>query len=123
MAIFLYEQRDVLMSSDSDTSLWKRVQTIFTTFDKKDLRSHTFKKSEANDRSIVDVSSPNTNCPPSPSSYLVHTDSSFMFMEQGTPLGPETGQSSPNVAHSVDEEIVSVVELTFPSPVTSTTPT
>ncbi|EXB74933.1 Glutamate receptor 2.4 [Morus notabilis] len=123
VAMFLYEQRDVFMSSDLEASLWKRIQTVFINFDQKDLRSHTFKKSEVGDRCIADVvSSPNTNCPPSPSSYSVHTDSNFVFTEQGTPSGTENDPTSPNGAQSTDEEIVSDVELTFPRQMTSITP-
>ncbi|EXC18797.1 Glutamate receptor 2.1 [Morus notabilis] len=54
-AMFLYEQRDVFMSSDLEASLWKRIQTVFINFDQKDLKSHTFKKSEVGDRCIADV--------------------------------------------------------------------
>ncbi|EXB74937.1 hypothetical protein L484_018646 [Morus notabilis] len=64
----------------------------------------------------------NTNCPPSPTSYSVHTDSNFVFAEQGTPSGTENDDASPNGAQSTDEEIVSDVELTFPRQMTSITP-
>ncbi|KAM6541994.1 hypothetical protein CsatB_006441 [Cannabis sativa] len=76
-----------------------------------DLNSHTFKKNEAGERSVIDLSSPNTNCPPSPSGFSVHTDSSFVYGEQGV--------SSPNrnVTQPTDQEtvVISAVELTCPN--------
>ncbi|KAF4375819.1 hypothetical protein F8388_014541 [Cannabis sativa] len=61
--------------------------------------------------SVIDLSSPNTNCPPSPSGFSVHTDSSFVYGEQGV--------SSPNrnVTQPTDQEtvVISAVELTCPN--------
>ncbi|KAF4367019.1 hypothetical protein G4B88_016731 [Cannabis sativa] len=110
-AMFIYEQRHLLMNSDIEPSIWRRLMAIFKTFDEKDLNSHTFKKNEAGERSVIDLSSPNTNCPPSPSGFSVHTDSSFVYGEQGV--------SSPNrnVTQPTDQEtvVISAVELTCPN--------
>ncbi|PON61614.1 Ionotropic glutamate receptor [Trema orientale] len=108
-AIFIYDQRHVLMNSDSEPSLWRRIVALFRTFDEKDLRCHTFKKDEAGERSAVEMSPPNTHYPPSPSGYSVRTDSSFVFGEQGTP------SPDPNGTHPTDQDTM-VSELTFPSP-------
>ena len=110
-AMFLYEHRQVLMNSDAEPSLWRRIVAIFRTFDKKDLSSHTYRKSEAGERSIIDMSSPNTNGPPSPSGYSVRTDSSFVFREHGMPSPDPNGTQPTN-----QDTIVSAVELTFQSP-------
>ncbi|XVE97289.1 hypothetical protein REPUB_Repub03eG0006900 [Reevesia pubescens] len=92
-AMFLYEQRQVLFQFHSETSLWRRVRIMSRIFDEKDQSSHTFRKSEVRDacsscsvHSIGVVgSSPNSNCPPTPSSLSNQTDSSdfVFFVEQG----------------------------------------
>ncbi|XVF48220.1 hypothetical protein PTKIN_Ptkin03bG0172400 [Pterospermum kingtungense] len=91
-AMFLYEQRHVLLRFDSETPMWRRVRTMSRIFDQRDLRSHTFRKSELGNRSgNVSVQSiggvgesPNTNCPPSPSSYSIQTEPEFVFLvDQG----------------------------------------
>lgn len=40
---FLYEHKDMLMSSDSEDSLWKRIRAILKQYDLKDHNSHTFR--------------------------------------------------------------------------------
>ncbi|KAK9032358.1 hypothetical protein V6N11_056629 [Hibiscus sabdariffa] len=88
-AMFLYEQRHVLFQFHPETSLWRKVGIMSRIFDQKDLNSHTFKKTEPTYASShcsvhdvgVDGSSPNTNCPPSPSSMSNRTDcSDFVFI-------------------------------------------
>ncbi|EEF46821.1 glutamate receptor 2.7 [Ricinus communis] len=67
--MFACEYRQVLISSESGTSIWSRIRDLSSIFDQKDLKSHTFKKSEA-DEIIV----PSSMGAPSPSIYSVHTD-------------------------------------------------
>ncbi|KAF4352845.1 hypothetical protein G4B88_024772 [Cannabis sativa] len=42
-AMFIYEQRHLLMNSDTEPSIWRRIVAIFKTFNERDLSSHTFK--------------------------------------------------------------------------------
>ncbi|XP_062098382.1 glutamate receptor 2.7-like [Humulus lupulus] len=109
--MFLYEQRNLLMNSDAEPSVWRRIVAIFRTFDEKDLSSHTFRKNEAGERSVIDLSSPNTNCPPSPSGFSVHTNSSFVFREPGS------SSPDPNGTQTTYQEtvVVSAVEVTYPN--------
>ena len=81
-AKFVYEHRRVLTtsSSDSETSLWRRFLNLLRIYNQKDLNSHTFRKSELNDRVVLSL--PPSIGAPSPSSYSVHTDFSI---EQGSP--------------------------------------
>ncbi|XP_062098386.1 glutamate receptor 2.7-like [Humulus lupulus] len=108
--MFLYEQRNLLMNSDAEPSVWRRIAAIFRTFDEKDLSSHTFRKNEVGERSVIDMSSPNTNCPPSPSGFSVHTNSSFVFREPGS------SSPDPNGTQTTYQEtvVVSAVEVTGP---------
>ncbi|XP_062098843.1 glutamate receptor 2.9-like [Humulus lupulus] len=108
--MFLYEQRNLLMNSDAEPSVWRRIAVIFRTFDEKDLSSHTFRKNEVGERSVIDLSSPNTNCPPSPSGFSVHTNSSFVFREPGS------SSPDPNGTQTTYQEtvVVSAVEVTCP---------
>ncbi|XP_007011642.2 PREDICTED: glutamate receptor 2.7 [Theobroma cacao] len=112
--MFLHEQRHVLFQFH-DTSVWRRIRIISRIFDQKDLSSHTFRKSEVRDASSthsvhsigVVGSSPNTNCPPSPSSYSSQTDASqfVFFVDQGRFTGH--GDLTPSGSASPE---------TFPSP-------
>ncbi|XP_038699195.1 glutamate receptor 2.7-like [Tripterygium wilfordii] len=112
-AMFVYEQRNLLKTSDSESSKWRKIWDLARIFNQKDLTSHTFKKSKlyeesgihGDDQSPVGTS-PSTHCYPSPSSY----DHSFTFFgEQGTP-SPEHGDpNNPNV--QVTEEIDVIIEL------------
>ncbi|XP_062097846.1 glutamate receptor 2.7-like isoform X2 [Humulus lupulus] len=110
-AMFLYEQRNLLMNSDAEPSVWRRIAAIFRTFDEKDLSSHTFRKNEVGERSVIDLSSPNTNCLPSPSGFSVHTNSSFVFREPGS------SSPDPNGTQTTYQEtvVVSAVEVTYPN--------
>ncbi|XWS75987.1 hypothetical protein CRYUN_Cryun01aG0138800 [Craigia yunnanensis] len=115
VAMFLYEPRHVLLQFDSETSTWRRIRTMLRFFDQKDLSSHTFKNCQHREGSYVASvqrigfvgGSPNTNCPPSPSSCSNQTNSSeFVFIvEQGRP--PEHVDLTPS--DSASPEI-------FPSP-------
>ncbi|XVF35720.1 hypothetical protein REPUB_Repub18cG0170500 [Reevesia pubescens] len=102
--MFLYEQRHVLLRFDSETPIWRRIRIMSRIFDQRDLSSHTFRKSELGDKSGNDSTvhrigvagdSPNTNCPPSPSSYSNQTEPDFAFLvDQGR--GGENGDLSPS---------------------------
>ncbi|XWS17895.1 hypothetical protein CRYUN_Cryun33cG0107700 [Craigia yunnanensis] len=80
-AMFLYEQRHVLLRFNSEIAIWRRIRIMSRLFDQRDLSSHTFRKSELEDKSGNDSvqsigiagDSSNTNCPPSPSSYSNQT--------------------------------------------------
>ncbi|XP_024024886.1 glutamate receptor 2.8 [Morus notabilis] len=56
-SMFLYKQRRVLLSSETDQNLpiWRRICTVLRIFDQKDLDSHTFRKSidESRDGRVV----------------------------------------------------------------------
>ncbi|EOY29257.1 Glutamate receptor 2.9 [Theobroma cacao] len=106
-AIFFYEQRHVLLHFDSETPFWRRIQIMSRIFDQKDLSSHTFRKSELEDKSRNDSvhsisvagDSPNTNCPPSPSSYSNQTEPDFVFLADQRRVA-ENGDITPSVTAS-----------------------
>lgn len=58
---FLYENR-LTLCDNSEGSMWRKLTSLFTIFDEKDRKSHTFKNS-----AVHHVSSPITQCTPSPS--------------------------------------------------------
>ena len=103
---------------DSKDSVWRKIGAIFRSFDKKDLSSHTFRKSQLKDggdsthgRDVVDLPI-NTNCPPSPSSYTAYTGSNspVLMGEQGT-IALSSGQASPDMIPAINNEfIVSINE-------------
>ncbi|XP_034684069.1 glutamate receptor 2.8-like [Vitis riparia] len=43
---FLYENRDALINLNPPSSIWRKIKAMATRFDDKDLRSHTFRKSD-----------------------------------------------------------------------------
>ncbi|KAL6345473.1 hypothetical protein AAG906_017193 [Vitis piasezkii] len=102
IATFLYENRDALMNLDPPASAWRKIKAMATRFDQKDPSSHTFRKSEMVDRSGIngmdaDTASPATNCPPSPSSLSIQTESNFAFFRgQETPSSEYGDPFSPN---------------------------
>ncbi|XP_024022693.1 glutamate receptor 2.8 [Morus notabilis] len=90
--MFFYKHRQILL--DSKDSMWTRIQAVFKSFDEKDLSSHTFRKSNCPSSTVMDVQ--NSNCPSSPSNYLVYSGSNSPFYgEQGT---LSSDQASPEVA-------------------------
>ena len=99
---FLYENRDTLVHLDPPASVWRKIKAMATRFDHKDLSSHTFRKSEMVDRSGINgmdavTASPATNCPPSPSSLSIQTESNFAFFrDQETPSSEYGDPFSPN---------------------------
>ncbi|XP_059659146.1 glutamate receptor 2.7-like [Cornus florida] len=73
ISLFLYEHRHVLSRFEPKTSVWRKIIVMVRHFDKKDLSSHTFRKSELQDRSSIrGMDGMNANCPPSPSSFSLH---------------------------------------------------
>ncbi|XVE71315.1 hypothetical protein DITRI_Ditri10aG0141400 [Diplodiscus trichospermus] len=105
-AMFLYEQRHVLFKFQSETSMWRKIQVASRIFDQKDLSSHTFRKDASSTCSVHSIgaagSSPNTNCPPSPSSLSTQTDSAdfVFFVEQARITGH--GDMTPGGSASPD---------------------
>ncbi|KAJ7958442.1 Glutamate receptor [Quillaja saponaria] len=88
---FLYEHRHIMLRYNPRTSILRRIAILFRIFDHKDLSSHTFRKSEMQDKSDITSArglsavetSPSTHYPPSPSSQ---TESNFSFYgDQGIP--------------------------------------
>ncbi|KAF2313057.1 hypothetical protein GH714_008936 [Hevea brasiliensis] len=65
-AMFVYDQRQALMPSDSKASVWSRILYLFRIFDQKDLKSHTFRKSELCE---IQLKLPPSTGAPSPSSF------------------------------------------------------
>ncbi|XP_038711272.1 glutamate receptor 2.8-like isoform X2 [Tripterygium wilfordii] len=111
--MFVYEQRNLFKTSDSESSKWRKIRDLARIFNQKDLTSHTFKKGKLHEESGIQGhdqspigTSPCTHCYPSPSSY----DHSFTFYgEQGTPSPDHGNRNNPNV--QVTEEIDVVIEL------------
>ncbi|XP_010534724.1 PREDICTED: glutamate receptor 2.8-like, partial [Tarenaya hassleriana] len=66
LAVFFYEQRHSLNRFyDAQDSGWRKLRALLRIFDKKDMSSHTFRKSSDDVHSVISVD--NTHCPPSPS--------------------------------------------------------
>ncbi|XVF48219.1 hypothetical protein PTKIN_Ptkin03bG0172300 [Pterospermum kingtungense] len=100
-AMFLYEQRHVMLNSE--TPMWERIRIMLRNFDQRDLSSHTYRKSDLENRSgHVSVqsigiagASPNTNSPPSPPSYSNQTERDSEFsVNQGR--ASENGDLTPS---------------------------
>uniref|UniRef100_A0A6P3Z5B2 glutamate receptor 2.9-like n=1 Tax=Ziziphus jujuba TaxID=326968 RepID=A0A6P3Z5B2_ZIZJJ len=126
-ATFLHENRHFLSGSGPDlgASMWKRIQLIFGIFNQRDLNSHTYKRNEAQEKSVFGGSSPNTNCPPSPSWYSYHTDRSNVGGSVSPQPGHGHGHGSIVDSPNGDEATMEIInlssvdvghELTFPSP-------
>ncbi|KAH7523910.1 hypothetical protein FEM48_Zijuj06G0062200 [Ziziphus jujuba var. spinosa] len=126
-ATFLHENRHFLSGSGPDlgASMWKRIQLIFGIFNQRDLNSHTYKRNEAQEKSVFGGSSPNTNCPPSPSWYSYHTDRSNVGGSVSPQPGHGHGHGSIVDSPNGDEAAMEIInlssvdvghELTFPSP-------
>ncbi|KAB2619561.1 glutamate receptor 2.7-like [Pyrus ussuriensis x Pyrus communis] len=71
VAMFLYENSQILTRVDSEASFWTRIREILRVYDQKDRTYHTYNNSQLQD-SVCGIaaveSSPNTSCPPRPSS-------------------------------------------------------
>lgn len=119
ITMFIYERWNVLI--DPKHSLWEKFVLLAGQFNQRDQKSFTFRRGEVRDTSVADGTngmasavegSPNTNCPPSTSSYSNYADSTFVdYGEQGTPPA-ENGNLSPN--QETTREIVIAIELTNP---------
>ncbi|PON73156.1 Ionotropic glutamate receptor [Parasponia andersonii] len=111
--MFLHKHKQILF--DSRDSVRRRLGIIFRSFDEKDLSSHTFRKSQLKDGNDsvhgtdVVVLTMHTNCPPSPSSYTVHTGSNspVVMGEHGT-IELSSGQASPEMVPAIDEYVLSI---------------
>ena len=95
---FLYENRDALINLNSPSSIWRKIKAMVTRFDDKDLRSHTFRKSDQlQDKRHQSHGCSYTNFPPSPSSLLLPTHNNFSFFrERGTPSSGHADPVGPN---------------------------
>ncbi|XP_068307398.1 glutamate receptor 2.8-like [Pyrus communis] len=86
-AMFLYEHKEILLRLDPEASLWRKFCVVFRIYDKKDLKSFTFKKGE------LEL---NTISPPSPSVYSNDSESRMVFDEQMRTPSTEHGGFSPS---------------------------
>ncbi|RVW26897.1 Glutamate receptor 2.8 [Vitis vinifera] len=95
---FLYENRDALINLNPSSSIWRKFKAMVTRFDHKDLRSHTFRKSDQlQDKRHQIHGCSYTNFPPCPSSLLIPTPNNFAFFgEQGTPSSGHADPVGPN---------------------------
>ena len=100
---FLYENRDALINLNPPSSIWRKIKAMATRFDDKDLRSHTFRKSDK----LPDKGHQGhgwsynlanyTSFPLSPPSLLIPTHNNFAFFkEQGTLLSRHCHPINPN---------------------------
>ena len=103
ITIFLHENREALINLNPPSSRWRKIKAMATLFDEKDLRSHTFRKSDQlpdkghQSHGCSYSLASYTNFPPSPSSLLIPTHSDFAFFgEQGTPSSGHGDPVSPN---------------------------
>ena len=103
ITIFLYQNREALINLNPPSSIWRKIKAMATLFDEKDLRSHTFRKSDQlpdkrhQGHGCSYSLASYTNCPPSPSSLLIPTHSNFAFFsEQGMPSSGHGDPISPN---------------------------
>lgn len=128
-AMFFYEQRQVLLPSNTDQVLpiWRRICVVLRIFDKKDLSSHTFRKSiceSCDGRAIESVrddhrdvveSSPNTNSHPRTSSSSNRTDDdqlvfAFSIEQQETGFSTEY-ETSPGQTPSAHVQLINHQQL------------
>lgn len=102
---FLYKEQHNLRRTQDD-GFCNKIIALLKTYDKRDLTSHTFKKSNLrqadNKIHVMDCgsvgASPSSNYPPSPSDYSVR-DGSFEFY-------CESGDSSPRINRDVEMKVV-----------------
>nr|XP_023919108.1 glutamate receptor 2.1-like [Quercus suber] len=105
MSMFLYKERQqILIHFHSEGSILRRIHHTLGIFDKKDLKSHTFRNIALQDGTGIDSvqvigaseASPNSKYTPSPSSYSTHTEPPCDCLGAfGTPPR-EYGDLSPN---------------------------
>ncbi|KAJ6697695.1 GLUTAMATE RECEPTOR 2.9 [Salix purpurea] len=97
LVMFVYRERNVLMSYDSTASIWSRIENFFRIFIQRDSTSSTYRKSELNGRNVISL--------PSPSAYSVHT-------EYPADQSSESYDSSPNRQSSQEVVVVDNGQLT-----------
>ncbi|GFS44650.1 glutamate receptor 2.6 [Actinidia rufa] len=130
----IHRHKHILRNLEPKTSVWRKIEALVISFEKKDLSSHTFRKSELRDKSGVDVrdsmgareASPiangvpspstsfslhaelNANCPPRPSSFSNYTDENFVSFEKT----PSRDDGDHPISHGqTTQEMVPVIEL------------
>ncbi|KDP34698.1 hypothetical protein JCGZ_10903 [Jatropha curcas] len=79
MAMFIHKNRGILITSDSNASLWSRILELLRIFKQKDFRSHTCRKSDENE--------------PSSSTFAMDTD----FLEEQRTSSPESQEAALNI--------------------------
>ncbi|GAB4857805.1 hypothetical protein Ancab_040530 [Ancistrocladus abbreviatus] len=96
---FLYEQRKIL--THSGISIWTKIRMLARKFDQRDAEFHTFRKTKRHQSSDGDTPSvhldgvdasettPNTDCPPSPSIYSLSPKVNFISSSEGGSPSPE----------------------------------
>lgn len=123
MSMFLYKERQqILIHFHSEGSILRRIHHTLGIFDKKDLKSHTFRNIALQDGTGIDSvqvigaseASPNSKYTPSPSSYSTHTEPPCDCLGAfGTPPR-EYGDLSPKGQAS---QLAPVIELiSYPNP-------
>ncbi|KAM7459658.1 hypothetical protein LguiA_036652 [Lonicera macranthoides] len=127
MVVFLYEHWHILRHLEPKTSFWEKIVVLATHLDKKDINSHTFRRTELHDGNgtpradracLVEPSpnatySPNNNGPPSPSTFSNDTEGKFaVHVEQGS---PSRDYSDQDTLAQTAPEIVQEIELTVPT--------
>ena len=53
IVMFVHQEGRVLGPSDSTTSIWSKIRHLFSIFNQRDLTSHAFRKSEADERNGI----------------------------------------------------------------------
>ncbi|KAM1969544.1 hypothetical protein ACFX16_016750 [Malus domestica] len=86
-ATFLHEHKEILLRLDPEASLWRKFCVMLRIYDKKDLKSFTFKKGELEMNAIF---------PPSQSVYSNNTESRMVFDEQMRTPSTKHGGFSPS---------------------------
>ncbi|KDP34341.1 hypothetical protein JCGZ_11224 [Jatropha curcas] len=79
MAMFIHKNRGILITSDSNASLWSRILELLRIFKQKDFRSPTCRKNDENE--------------PSSSTYAMDTD----FLEEQRTSSPESQEAALNI--------------------------
>ncbi|XP_075663577.1 glutamate receptor 2.1-like [Castanea sativa] len=116
-SMFLYKERQqILIHFHSEGSILRRIHHTLGIFDKKDLKSHTFRNIALQDGTGIDSvqvigaseASPNSKYTPSPSSYPTHTEPPCDCLGAFQMPPREYGDLSPNGQAS---QLAPVIEL------------
>ncbi|KAG5225122.1 glutamate receptor [Salix suchowensis] len=108
MVMFVYKERKMLSPLDSRIPIWRKARNFFRIFIQRDLKSHTFRKSEMNDRNGSSLPGMGG---PSPSPYSVRAD---YFHGDGDPSSTVSVDSSPDRQPS-QEVVINIDHLTNPN--------